>query len=204
MIHLHLRAALGRSDAQTRAHFQHIHWHAPLFYMRKDGAWHQQMPACFIAVCIRLRGNGETPSVPREGEGLTKEVGQHLLRVLTFSSALKRKVHAEATLNESPDFRCSSDQQEVKLRVKSLLRTTSTTSGLKSERLIRSAGRALRDTTTALTRNSCRALPCGRCAPATIDAYRLARACPAAMQADPSYRSPISRSKRAAEAEARL
>lgn len=118
MIHLHLRAALGRSDAQTRAHFQHIHWHAPLFYMRKDGAWHQQMPACFIAVCIRLRGNGETPSVPREGEGLTKEVGQHLLRVLTFSSALKRKVHAEATLNESPDFRCSSDRQEVKLRVK--------------------------------------------------------------------------------------
>lgn len=44
-----------------------------------------------------------------------------------------------------------------------------------------------------MTTSTCRALPgrppCGRCASATIGRYRFARACPVAMQADPSSQS---------------
>lgn len=41
--------------SQRRAfsmHYHCIHWHAPLFYKCKAGAWHQQMPACFISVSL--------------------------------------------------------------------------------------------------------------------------------------------------------
>lgn len=106
----------------------------------------------------------------------------------------------------SDDLNCSFEQQNDQLPVKSVdfAELPATKFGLKGStssvnmssgsfghflRFKPLRGRAVGHQKRALTRNTCRALPSGRCASATIDPYRFARACPVDMQADPSYRS---------------
>lgn len=53
-------------------HFHCVHWHAPLLYKSKAGAWHQQMPACFIAstsVVLATRGRHLSPERGRGDKG---------------------------------------------------------------------------------------------------------------------------------------
>lgn len=66
-------ALLVRSQRRVFSmHYHCIHWHAPLFYKRKAGAWHQQMPACFISVSLRLSWQRGDTICPPGGGGSDK------------------------------------------------------------------------------------------------------------------------------------